>query len=507
MLAIVRTLSLLVVVTAGCQKHSQPAAAAPASRPASSATAAASAPDAALGLSFKTGASEANLSGMGLTHVPDVLRGMTALQTVDLTKNNIREIPDWLLALPHLTDLRVAENDLPYEEVERLEAYSAAHNNSPRIEATYAYNVRDALATKAPVFRINDSDAHTLPAELFRLTELRSLEAHGLDDLPAAIGSLKHLTTLDVSHGKIRALPPSLFGLTELDTLVLWDNPITTLPPAIAQLGKLTHLDLAEDALAGLPPEIGQLATLVSLDLSFDPLITLPPEIGGLAALTELWLDGTELSTLPPELGKLAALVRLGAAGARLTTLPDTLGDLAHLEMLDVDDDPLAALPPKILASKSIQWLAAPDELSKTKGVLHAWKGSGNNPYAVVSIDSAAAEDVTAFTRSIMIRDATSWHDALDGMFVDRRHLRSVALIGGDCFGQDGPEDACVFMNDIEGLHLPSGVQTVDLSTNKLKKIPQGVLELPHLRRLKLGSNLIDDIPPGLAKRGVTVEK
>lgn len=73
-------------------------------------------------------------------------------------------------------------------------------------------------------------------------------------DLPAAIGKLANLKTLDLQSNQLRMLPAEL-----------------------GQLVNLSELDVSSNCLSALPPELGQLrAQLRSIRLGANPL-QLPP--------------------------------------------------------------------------------------------------------------------------------------------------------------------------------------------------------------------------------------
>ena len=73
--------------------------------------------------------------------------------------------------------------------------------------------------------------------------------------LPAALGELDALTTLDVAGNALAALPLELVQLRRLRTLDLSGNAISALPP-----GLLASTDLITLTLAGNPYTDAQLA-------------------------------------------------------------------------------------------------------------------------------------------------------------------------------------------------------------------------------------------------------
>ena len=149
-------------------------------------------------------------------------------------------------------------------------------------------------------------------------------EGHGLEDLaqvglaglvPAEIGRLSALRTLNLDDNDLTSLPAEILQLTSLECLLLsgqWHEgnllTLTSLPAEIRQLTSLTCLDISHNPLTTLPVEIWQLTSLRVLVLSGIQLTSLPAEIGQLASLKELYLRGNQLTSLPAEIGQLTSL-------------------------------------------------------------------------------------------------------------------------------------------------------------------------------------------------------
>lgn len=60
----------------------------------------------------ETQATELSLWRCGLTAVPDEIRELTFIESLNLSDNEIRGIPGWLSELPHLAKLDLSRNSL-----------------------------------------------------------------------------------------------------------------------------------------------------------------------------------------------------------------------------------------------------------------------------------------------------------------------------------------------------------------------------------------------------------
>ena len=74
------------------------------------------------------------------------------------------------------------------------------------------------------------------------------------------------------------------------------------MPAEIGQLTKLQTLDLDSNHLSDVPAEIGQLRNLRELDLYRNQLKEVPAAIGHLTNLQKLYLSGNQLSEVPADL-------------------------------------------------------------------------------------------------------------------------------------------------------------------------------------------------------------
>jgi len=208
-----------------------------------------------------------NLSFSILTHLPiEEICQITQLTTLNLSNNNITQLPVEIGQLTQLTELNLCNNNLTQ-----------------------------------------------LPVEIGHLTQLTRLylQYNNITHLPVEIGQLTQLTTLLLCNNKLTHLPVEIGQLTQLTTLHLYNNKLTNLPAEIGQLTQLTTLHLSLNKLTHLPVEIGQLTQLTELILYGNNITQLPVEIGQLTQLTRLFLQNNNITHLPVEIGQLTQLISL----------------------------------------------------------------------------------------------------------------------------------------------------------------------------------------------------
>jgi Leucine-rich repeat (LRR) protein len=343
----------------------------------------------------------ADLSSLGLTSVPDWLRGMVSVTDLDLSQNQLSEVPDWVSGLPSLRVLRLSDNSLT-----RLPDSLAGHTT------LIALDVRRNGLVELPEWlgeltslRFLDASDNLLtfvPSTLERLTDLDGLFLGGnnLSAVPDALRRMTALTVLDLSGPQrlvflnwwflnvgfdlwwpnfsfdfsvMRAADAmGLPGLAEIDlsrnrlglvsamagamspayfgdargrqTGTGWGirgGQLTRLPDWVGDLASLRVLGLARNRLSTLPDSLQRLTGLTSVDVSGNLLSELPRWLGSLTSLSALDVSSNQLTTLPESLADLDGLMRLSVRGNQLSDVPSRLGLIAGLQRLDLADNPL----------------------------------------------------------------------------------------------------------------------------------------------------------------------
>ena len=316
--------------------------------------------------------SHLDLSGLGLTAVPDSIGQLTNLTSLSLQDNQLTTVPDSIGQLTNLTSLNLQDNQLTtlpdsigqltnlnnlYLQGNQLTTVpdwigQLINLNTLSLSANRVTAVPDLIGqlTKLRDLFLYSNQLTTLPDSIGQLTNLTTLYLHGnqLAAVPDWIGQLPNLNTLSLPINQVTAAPGWIGQLTTVRTLDLRDNQLTAVPDWIGQLTNLTSLYLQDNQLTAIPDWIGQLTNLTSLNLHDNQLTAVPDWIGQLTNLMILNLHDNQLTAIPDSIGQLTNLISLNLQDNQLTAIPDSIGQLTNLTSLYLQDNQLTTVPDSI---------------------------------------------------------------------------------------------------------------------------------------------------------------
>ncbi|TAE15646.1 MAG: GTP-binding protein [Oscillatoriales cyanobacterium] len=239
--------------------------------------------------------------------IPELLLEMKQLESLNLTSIGLTEIPDAIGKLPNLTKL-----DLSFNQIE---------------------DILEVLVNLCETFG--------------KLSKLRQLHLVGnqIAEIPDAISKLSNLTYLDLFSNQIKQIPEALTQMSSLMQLKLRGNQITHIPDAIAQLANIEYLDLGFNQIAEIPQALGKLSNLTGLDIGNNQIAEIPEVLGKLSNLAWLYLNSNQIAEIPEVLGKLSNLTRLYLNSNQIAEIPEVLGKLSNLTGLDIGNNQIAEIP------------------------------------------------------------------------------------------------------------------------------------------------------------------
>ena len=206
-----------------------------------------------------------------LIQVPESIRHLSNLKTLNLNRNYLPQLPEWLGELTLLNELELAHNKLEHlpdsiGQLSQLRRLDFRANEIPVVP--------EWLRQLPNLTSLGISMKDELPTFLRDLSSLEELDLsknrYGLTRVPESIRNLNNLKILNLSFCKLNHLPEWLGELTQLTELNVGFNNLEHLPDSIGQLRQLRRLDFAANEIAVVPEWLGQLPNLEFLGISMN---------------------------------------------------------------------------------------------------------------------------------------------------------------------------------------------------------------------------------------------
>ncbi len=260
-----------------------------------------------------------DLSMNQLLNLPTLLTRLPSLKACSLDHNPLRNFPQAVLWMPNLLSLSL--NDIRMSTV--------PHTISQLTNLTHLNVACNLLAT--------------LPQSLGKLTNLRSFEASGNTlDTFGSTWNFPGLTALNLSQNRFNALPSNLFMMRNLRTLMVTNNFLARIPNDIQSLTRLQHVDFSHNLIRQITNDMSALGHVQTLNLAHNLLRQIPEGILSLTQeLTCLNLGYNALEEIPEGIGALLSLRTLFLNHNKLRNVHANLGGLTQLECLSLLHNPI----------------------------------------------------------------------------------------------------------------------------------------------------------------------
>ena len=261
---------------------------------------------------------------------------------LDLSKLNLKAIPDSIAQLSNLLDLDLSQNEItaipkaltPLSKIQRL-----------ALDRNQIINIPDSFADLSNLrnvdLRVNQITA--VPEVLARLSNLQNLDlsSNQITAIPDSFAGLSNLESLDFSDNQITAIPDSLAQLSNLKSLTLGGNQITAIPDSLAQLFNLQSFNLGDNQITAIPDSLAQLFNLQDLYLYENQITAIPDSLAQLSNLQILDLNSNQITAIPDSLAQLSELRTLYLGQNQITAIPDSFAELSNLQILSLEANPL----------------------------------------------------------------------------------------------------------------------------------------------------------------------
>lgn len=414
-------------------------------------------------LSLRTHNSDWN--PMNLELHPECFRGLTELQDLDLSDNNIWSLPTEVFCpLYSLKYLNLTKNRLTDIAQLGFAGYGSGSSTPGK-----------ACNTGLEVLDLSHNDISTLPdnglSALRSLTQLHLQENLLIAIADRALAGLQSLNVLNISSNRLVALPRELFHASpQLTQLYVQNNTLTALAPGLLErLDHLEVLDLSQNELTSTwinSETFSGLVRLVVLNLGHNELTKIDQFVfRGLYSLQILHLDHNSIDTI--ETGAFVDLKNLHALTLSTNNLKRIeshhFTDLYVLNQLFLESNQIESID-----ENAFENLTNLNDLSLNDNLLNEIPSCLQKLHFLKSLDLGKN------------RIDTLHNDSFDGL----RRLLGLRLV--DNLLTTIARDTFIKLSSIHVLNLAS---------NQIKQIDQSAFSSnPTLRAIRLDNNQIQDI-------------
>lgn len=207
----------------------------------------------------------ARFYGAGLKQFPEELFLFKYLEEIDLSANELTELPLKINEFKYLKEVHVNKNKLT--------------TLGPEI----------TLCSQLQVLQIQDNPLKTISKDLGKMHSLLEITIGEIAPecvVPVELWSLTGLKKIKITNANLTEIPSTIGKFSGLEVFCLTHNAIASIPEELYTIKTLTYLNLGYNNINVVSPSVANLENLDYLGVFYNPLHSLPKEITHLTKLS-----------------------------------------------------------------------------------------------------------------------------------------------------------------------------------------------------------------------------
>ncbi|XP_028667998.2 leucine-rich repeat-containing protein 40 [Erpetoichthys calabaricus] len=277
-----------------------------------------------------------------LKSIPDEITLLQGLERLDLTNNDISNLPYGLGDLPKLKTLSLEGN--PLRTIRRDLLTKGTQELLKYLRSRVQVNNEDKETNSS-------ESAMTLPSQgkinIHAIKTLKTLEysekqeAVISDDIFDAAGE-NPIATVNFSKNQLTQIPSRIVEFkATLSDISLAFNKLSCVSLEFCMLQQLLHVDFRNNFLSSLPDELEALMRLRSIILSFNRFKHFPDVLYCIPSLETILISNNQIGAIDPlKLKQLHKLSTLDLQNNDIMLVPPELGNCTSLRALSLDGNP-----------------------------------------------------------------------------------------------------------------------------------------------------------------------
>ena len=254
--------------------------------------------------------SEVSLNNLGLSDLPTSISYLDSLITLDISNNQLLDLPDAICSLDVIDGDEFLFNDNHLCEPSTLPSCIIEIIDYTKQKCDVAYDEDDYQFIQEIIVanKIDTNGVNAVNKIYDNVHWTRTENKNEFDQF------IYRIQKIEWDDKKISEIPETIGLLDSLNWLELEYNQIKTIPSMIGNLKKLEYLQLYDNGLENLPEGIGNLTNLQVLHIHNNSLESLDFSFEELTSLSELWISNNNLTSLPESLCTLISSESLPAS-------------------------------------------------------------------------------------------------------------------------------------------------------------------------------------------------
>lgn len=201
--------------------------------------------------------------------IPASINKLTKLRKLEISSCKFDSIPEVLFNFPALDTLIFYNNQTVYVgeslgKLKNLKFLDISMNQINQLPGSIGY-LKDLVELRMAINKFS-----SVPEQIGNLTKLVYMDIGHckLSTLPSSFATLQKIERLILGNNSFTLIPEAIMQIRGIKNIYLENNIISQVPPTIKNLTKLSTLNLENNRISDIPPELFQLSSVESLNLS-----------------------------------------------------------------------------------------------------------------------------------------------------------------------------------------------------------------------------------------------
>ncbi|XP_070675747.1 probable LRR receptor-like serine/threonine-protein kinase At3g47570 [Malus domestica] len=438
--------------------------------------------------------------------IPVAIFNLSAIKEIDLSSNQLSELPNEMGNLGQLEESFVQNNALkgsafvPALNISSLTTFTLYGNN---MSGSLPDNISEHLPSIRRFYLGDNQLDGLIPSELWQCKELRELVLEGNNfrgSIPKNLGNLTYLTNIYLADNNLTGtIPDEISDLPQFEALSLIDDKLNgIIPSKLFNNSMIRIIFLSFNQLSGsLPANIGlNVPNLEMLDVAKTNLVSgLLPNLSNASKLRVLDMNTISFTGfLPSTLCSLKNLkflslhsnnMTIDASNPQAASTLSCLFNLRNLTTLDLGDNPLNTTIPASRGNLSASLLYVYLSSSNIRGNIPVDIGNFSSLISLsLGNNQLSGAIPTSIQRLKNLQGLFLYDNELQGHIpYELCQLNNLAYLFLDGNRLSGSIPSCLGT-------LVVALRSLSLGSNSLtSKIPSSLWELKYIQHLNLLSN------------------